>query len=984
MKPEGPPERRLDAGALEAGLRARLACEVRFDAGARALYATDSSNYRQVPIGVVVPRTIDDIVTTVAVCHELDAPILMRGAGTSLCGQTCNVAVVLDVSRYLTRIVEIDPQGRTAVVEPGVICDSLRNAAERHGLTFGPDPATHSRCTLGGMIGNNSCGAHSVMAGKTVENVEALEILTYDGERMWVGPTSEQELDATVAAGGRKAQIYSALAQLAQRHGERVRGEFPTIRRRVSGYNIDELLPEHGFNLARALVGTEGTCAIVLHAKVKLVESPPVRVLVVLGYDDMFVAADRTPFILEHSPVALEGLDVMLIEDLGKKGLLGAEIALLPPGSGWLMVELGADDLPQAMARAEALVAAEMQVGLARGSRIYPGAEQKVVWAIREVGAGASNAVPGVREEPRAGWEDAAVDPARVGDYLREFRHLLDKYGYRSSLYGHFGDGCIHGRITFELETREGIAAMRRFMEEATDLVVKYGGSISGEHGDGQARAEFLPRMYGPQLMQAFREFKAIWDPRNRMNPGKVVDAYRMDENLRIHPDYRPIEPKTRFSFASDFGSFAHAADRCLGVAKCRNLEGGVMCPSYRVTGEEKHSTRGRIRLFGELFRGETLTGLWSNEDVKEALDLCLACKSCKSECPVQVDMATYKAEFLSHYYETHPRPRQARSMGMIHRWARLAAHAPGMVNLVNATPGLSGLARRWAGIAPERRMPRFASTTFVRWFQKRPARATQAREVVLWPDTFNNHFHPESAIAATQVLEAAGYTVRVPTRPLCCGRPLYDFGLLDQAKAQLSDIMRALREEIEAGIPIVGLEPACVSVFKDELPNLFAGDALARRLADQVAYFSDFLQGESSLPEPLILPATSIRARVHGHCHHKALLGMKGEMTLLRRVGIAAQAIDSGCCGMAGAFGFRPESYELSVKAAELALLPAVRAAPVDELIVASGYSCREQIEQLSPRKAIHAAEAVARALQLLPAAQSRSERRVHPAATS
>ena len=960
MKPEVLPGRAVDARALEARLRARLDCEVRFDAGTRALYATDSSNYRQVPIGVVVPRTVDDIVTAVAVCRELDAPILMRGAGTSLCGQTCNVAVVLDVSRHLTRIVEIDPQARTAVVEPGVICDSLRNAAERHGLTFGPDPATHSRCTLGGMIGNNSCGAHSVMAGKTVENVEALEILTYDGERMWVGPTSPQQLDAIVAAGGRRGEIYSALAALAAEHGERVRREFPKIRRRVSGYNLDELLPERGFNVARALVGTEGTCAIVLHAKVKLVESPPVRVLVVLGYDDMFIAGDRTPHILAHAPVALEGLDVMLIEDLGRKGLLGAEIALLPPGSGWLMVELGAATADEAMTRAQALVDAETRSGLVRGSRIYAGAEQKVVWAIREVGAGACNAVPGVRQEPRAGWEDAAVDPARVGDYLREFRRLLDKYGYRSSLYGHFGDGCIHGRITFELETKEGVAAMRRFMEEATDLVVKYGGSISGEHGDGQARAEFLPRMYGPEIMRAFRQFKAIWDPRNRMNPGKVVDAYRVDENLRIGPDYRPIEVKTRFSFAADFGSFAHAADRCLGVAKCRNLEGGSMCPSYRATGEEKHSTRGRVRLLGELFRGEVLADLWSNEAVKEALDLCLACKSCKSECPVQVDVATYKAEFLSHYYETHPRPRQARSMGRIDRWARLAARAPRLANVVNAAPGLSSLAKRWAGIAVERRIPRFAPATFVRWFEGRRASAGSGHDVLLWPDTFNNHFHPETAIAATRVLEAAGYAVRIPREPLCCGRPLYDFGMLDEAKAQLAAILRALRPELEAGVPIVGLEPACVSVFKDELPNLFPDDPAARRLSEQAVYFSDFLESNPGIAER----ETKRRALVHGHCHHKALFGMKGELALLRRVGIAASAIDAGCCGMAGAFGFRPETYELSVRLAESKLLPAVRSAGADELVIASGYSCREQIEQLSGKRAIHAAEAVAQAL--------------------
>ncbi|MCC6532102.1 MAG: FAD-binding oxidoreductase [Burkholderiales bacterium] len=965
MKSERLPGRDIDVPALHARLRAALQCEVRFDAGTRALYATDSSNYRQVPIGVVIPRSTEDIVTTVAICRELDAPILMRGAGTSLCGQTCNVAVVLDVSRHLTRIVALDSQARTAVVEPGVVCDSLRDAAQAHGLTFGPDPATHSRCTLGGMVGNNACGAHSVMAGKTVENVEALEILTYDGERFWVGPTSERELEGIVAAGGRKAQIYSALARLAQRHGERVRDEFPRIRRRVSGYNLDELLPENGFNVARALVGSEGTCAIVLRAKVKLVVSPTIRVLVVLGYDDMFTAGDRTPHVLAHAPIALEGLDRMIIDDLAKKNLLGEDIALLPEGNGWLMVELGADDLAQAQSRAEALIAAERRAGFVRGARFYPGAEQHKVWAIREVGAGASNAVPGVREEPYAGWEDAAVEPARVGDYLREFRDLLDKYGYRSSLYGHFGDGCIHGRISFDFRTRAGIHAMRAFMEEATDLVVKYGGSISGEHGDGQARAEFLPRMYGPELMQAFRDFKAIWDPRNRMNPGKLVDAYKVDENLKIDSEYRPIEAPTRFSFAADFGSFAHAAERCMGVAKCRNLDGGVMCPSYRVTRDEKHSTRGRIRLFGELFRGETLTGLWTNEDVKSALDLCFSCKSCKRECPVQVDMATYKAEFLSHYYEHHPRPRQARSMGRIQRWARWASVAPGLVNALNRAPGVGALSKHWAGIARERSIPRFAARTFRAWFEARPPAPSAGTRIVLWADTFNNHFHPETAIAATRVLEAAGYAVAISRRQLCCGRPLYDFGLLDVAKRQLAQIMDALAPEIEAGTPIVGLEPACVSVFKDELLDFFPGDARAASLARQVVYFSDFLQGE----ERLSASASGLRARVHGHCHHKALIGMAGEMALLRRAGIDARPIDSSCCGMAGSFGFRPETYALSVQAAELKLLPAVRTAGADEIIIASGYSCREQIDQLSARKAVHVAEAVAQALGQAPA---------------
>ena len=962
MKMENLPAREIDAISLAARLSHRISGDVSFDDGSRALYSTDSSNYRQVPIGVVFPKTIDDIVETVAVCKEFNAPVLMRGAGTSLCGQTCNVAVVLDVSKYLTRVVSVDPELRTAVVEPGVVCDALRAAAEEHGLTFGPDPATHSRCTLGGMVGNNSCGAHSVMAGKTVENIEALEILTYDGERMWVGPTTEPELERIIAGGGRRSEIYSGLKKLRDEHAERVRTQFPKIRRRVSGYNLDELLPENGFNVARALVGTEGTCAVVLQVKTRLVDSPPVRVLVVLGYADIFVAGDRAPFVMRHQPVALEGLDTSIIEDLGKKGLLKENIGMLPVGGGWLMVEIGAQTLAEASERAQRLIASETAAGFARGSRFYPGPEQHKVWAVREVGAGAGNGVPGVLEEPYAGWEDAAVDPDRVGDYLREFSTLLNKYGYRSSLYGHFGDGCIHGRITFQMRTRSGLDAMRSFMQEATDLVVKYGGSISGEHGDGQARAEFLPRMYGKEIMRAFREFKRIWDPLNRMNPGKVVDAYKVDENLKYDPTYQPIKVDTRFSFKSDFGSFAHAAERCVGVAKCRNTSGGVMCPSYRVTGDEKHSTRGRIRLFGELFRGEVIKGMWDNEEVKEALDLCFSCKSCKSECPAQVDMATYKAEFLSHYYETHPRPRHAISMGLIHRWARLASLAPRLVNLANRTPGLTPLAKWVAGFAPQRRMPTFARQTFTSWFQSRAARPRGKTRVLLWPDTFNNHFHPESAVAATRVLEAYGCEVTIPRQHLCCGRALYDFGMVDQARKQLSQIMASLKDEIEAGVPIVGLEPACVSVFKDELLNLFPDDPAAKKLAAQVVYFSDFL---NSMKTPVGSPS-KLRALVHGHCHHKAVIGMAGEMELLKKLGIEATAVDSGCCGMAGSVGFRPETYEVSVKAAELALLPAVRNAKPDEMIVTSGFSCREQVDQLSVRTGIHVAQAAARALGL------------------
>lgn len=962
MKTEQIEARQIDVDTLARRLSEKVAGEVMFDNGSRALYAADSSNYRQVPIGVVFPRSTEDIVAAVAICREFDAPVLMRGAGTSLSGQTCNVAVVLDVSRHLNKVISIDAAQQTALVEPGAVCDTLRAAAERHGLTFGPDPATHSRCTIGGMVGNNSCGAHSVMAGKTVENIEALEILTYDGERMWVGATSDAELEQLINASGRRAEIYARLKKLRDDYAARVRSEFPKIRRRVSGYNLDELLAENGFNVARALVGTEGTCVVVLKIKTKLVHSPPVRVLVVLGYDDIYVAGDRAPFVMQHGPIALEGLDTSIVEDLGKKGLLQENISMLPAGRGWLMVEIGASTQEQALARAEALIESEMAAGLLRGQHVYTGAEQHKLWAVREVGAGAGNSVPGEPDEPYAGWEDAAVDPARVGDYLRDFTTLLAKYGYRSSLYGHFGDGCIHGRITFQMRTRSGLDAMRSFIQEAADLVVQYGGSISGEHGDGQARAEFLPRMYGPEIMQAFRQFKRIWDPRNRMNPGKVIDAYKVDENLKYDPDYRPLKFVTKFSFAQDFGSFAHAAERCIGVAKCRNTSGGVMCPSFRVTGDEKHSTRGRARLLGEMFRGEVLQGGTRDEAVKDALDLCFSCKSCKSECPAQVDMATYKAEFLAHYYEKRARPRHALAMGLIHRWARLASHAPALFNFFNGTPVLKTIAKTVAGFALQRSIPRFAPQTFRAWFNARSYPRPGARRVILWPDTFNNHFHPETAIAATRVLEAYGCEVVLPATPLCCGRALYDFGMVDQARKQLATILTALKSEIEAGTPIVGLEPACVSVFKDELPGLFAADPEARKLSAQVVYFSDFLKG---MTPPDAAPH-NLRARVHGHCHHKAVIGMAGEMQLLKNLGVQATTIDSGCCGMAGSVGFRPETYELSVKAAELDLLPAIRQASTEEMIITSGYSCREQVDQLSTRRGMHVAEAAALALGL------------------
>ena len=942
---------------------------MRFDPGARAAYASDASNYRQVPIGVVLPRSAEDIVAAVAACREHGAPVLPRGGGTSLCGQTVNVAVVIDASKYLNRVLELDAASRTARVEPGVVCDALRSAAERHGLTFGPDPATHSRCTLGGMIGNNSCGAHSVMAGKTVENIEALEVLTYDGARFWCGPTSEAELEAIVRRGGRQGEIYGQLRSLRDRYADLIRSRFPKIKRRVSGYNLDQLLPENGFNVARALVGTEGTCALTLQALARLVRSPAERVLLVIGFENIYQAGDAVPQVLAAGPIACEGLDTGIIGGLRERGLKLEDIAQLPAGNAWLMVEFGADALDLAVASARKLESRY------KGNLITDRALMDRIWAIRETGASATSLKLKTTDgpDPVVGWEDAAVDPMRLGDYLREFQALVDRYGYRTSLYGHFGDGCIHARINFELRSAKGIALWRGFLRDASELVVAYGGSLSGEHGDGQGRAEFLPIMYGAELMVAFREFKRIWDPKGRMNPGKLVDAlgdvYRVDENLRQGPGYQPVTIATRMTFLSAEGDgFARAAERCIGMGKCRSAEGGTMCPSFRATGEERYSTRGRARLLGEMLRGEVITDGWQSADVKEALDLCLACKGCRSDCPTHTDMASYKAEFLSHFHEQHPRPRQSQSMGRIGEWAPLAMRAPGLVNAMTGLPLLSSFLKIVGGIARQRTLPRFAQRTFRAQFdalqrsRRNPARSGGMRRgdpVILFPDTFSNHFRPQSALAAVRVLEASGARVNLSPDGLCCGRPYYDFGMLDKAKAALEKILAALAPQIESGVPVVVLEPGCHSVFRDEMLKLLPGNECAAKLAKQTVSLAEVLEQRRWKPARI-----GGHALLHGHCHQKALGGMRADVALLEAAGISTSAPETGCCGMAGAFGFRPDTYATSVKIANLSLLPKVNRASAETFIVANGFSCREQIEDLAGRRTAHLADVLARTL--------------------
>jgi FAD/FMN-containing dehydrogenase/Fe-S oxidoreductase len=952
----------VDAAGLESALRDHIRGEVRFDSGSRAVYATDGSNYRQVPIGVVLPRDVDDVIATISLAREYGAPILCRGSGTSLAGQCCNVAVILDFTKYMNQILEIDPARRIARVQPGVVLDNLRNAAERHHLTFGPDPASHDRCTLGGMIGNNSCGVHSVMAGKTDENIEALDILTYNGLRMSAGKTSDTELEQIIREGGGRGEIYAGLKGLRDKYSDLVRQKYPNIPRRVSGYNLNYLLPENGFDVARALVGAEGTCVTVLQATCRLVQSPPARVLLLIAYPDIYQCADHVPDVLAHKPIGLEGVDDLLVEYTRRRGINSEGLALLPEGGGWLLAEFGAATVAEAEAQASGLIEALNRSPNQPRMRLFTDREQiRRVWEVRESSLGVISYVPG---EPLTweGWEDSAVAPEKLGTYLRDLRKLMNSFDYRGTLYGHFGDGCVHNRTNFDLESKEGIAKFHRFMEEAADLVVSYGGSVSGEHGDGQARAELLPRMFGPELLQAFHEFKNIWDPAWKMNPGKVIEPYRMDENLRLGAGYNPWQPETHFKFPNDQGSLARATLRCVGVGKCRHDEGGVMCPSFRVTRDEEHSTRGRAHLLWEMAKGDVIRDGWRDETVKESLDLCLSCKGCKSDCPVSVDLATYKAEFLSHYHEGRLRPRSDYAFANIDIWARLASNAPGLVNLATQLPFLRDIAKLAAGMPQQRSVPAFAPQTFRNWFNRRQPRNPGGALVMLWPDTFNNYFLPDTAKAAVEVLEAAGFRVAIPEAVLCCGRPLYDFGMLERAKRLLLKTLDALALEIEAEIPIVVLEPSCAAVFRDELINLFPDDERAHKLSRQTLLFSEFLEKKA---DHFQLPKLSAKALIHGHCHHKALMKMTDEEAVLTKMGVDWNAPAPGCCGMAGSFGFDEDRYDVSMAIGELELLPAVRQAPAESFIVADGFSCREQIAQGTDRQALHLAEVIAMALR-------------------
>ncbi|GAA3605583.1 FAD-binding and (Fe-S)-binding domain-containing protein [Microlunatus ginsengisoli] len=950
-------------------LRAAVDGEVRFDDGSRAVYAVDSSNYRQPPLAVVAPSSVDDAVAAVAVCARYGVPVVSRGGGTSLAGQTTNAAVVIDWTKYCHRLVSVDVEARTCVVEPGIALDDLNRQLADHDLMYGPKPATHRTCTIGGMIGNNSCGSTAQAYGKTVDNLVRLEILTYDGLRMWVGPTSDQEYAEIVAAGGRRAEIYATLRELRDRHLALIRTRYPTIPRRVSGYNLDSLLPENHFDLACALVGSEGTLVTVLQAELTLVEVPKAKSMVVLGYHDIAAAGDAVPAILPHEPWQLEGLDQVLVQLEKQAGLAHGATKELPRGGGWLMIQFAGADTDEADAKAQGLIEALEGTEHEPQVKFYddPAKEDELV-EVREAGLGAT-AHPIGQHDNWPGWEDSAVPPERLGDYLRDLRELLTEFGYaedETSLYGHFGQGCIHCRIPFELRTADGIAHFRAYIERAADLVVSYGGSLSGEHGDGRARGELLPKMFGADVVALFGTVKTLFDPDDRMNPGKVVAPQPLDGQLRLGPAYSHAEPSTYFSYPEDKGRFSTAVLRCVGIGTCRNSvsDEQVMCPSYMVTREEEHSTRGRARLLFEMLRGDVITDGWRSTEVRDALDLCLACKGCKTDCPVNVDMATYKAEFLAHHYRGRLRPRAHYSMGWLPALTRPASLLAPLVNLITGIgPVATGL-KRLGGIAPERDLPVFAGQTFASWWRSHrppPVQATRG-PVLLWPDTFTNHFHPGIAQAAVRVLTHAGFEVRVPTRPVCCGLTWVSTGQLGIARRVLGRTLRVLRDEIRAGTPVVGLEPSCTAMFRADGPELLGGDEDMRRLSKQTVTLAELLRQRAPDWQP---PQLNVNALVQTHCHQHAIMGNGPDAELLAAAGVHGTDLKAGCCGLAGNFGFEQGHYEVSRAAGERVLLPRLRAADQRSVILADGFSCRTQIEQGdTTRRAVHLAELLAAGL--------------------
>lgn len=929
--------------------------EVDMSSRARAEFSADASLYRVPPAAVVRPRDVDEVAAVLRVAEETKTPITPRGAGTSIAGNSVGPGILLDFTKHFDRILDVDPGSRTATVQPGVVLDSLQAAAAPHGLRFGPDPSTHNRCTIGGMLGNNACGSRALGYGRTADNVRSIEFLTGTGR--WISASKGMD-----PAG---SPTQAALSDLIRQNLAIVRTQFGKFGRQVSGYSLEHLLPENGFNLAKALVGTEGTLGITTEVTLGLVDRPTDSVLVVLGYPDMAAAADAVPALLPHKPVAIEGIDKRIVDVVtARKG--AGRVPELPQGKGWLMVELAGRRVEEL----SALAAQMVRDADALDSMVITDAKQAAtIWRIREDGSGLS--ARSMENRPaHAGWEDSAVPPERLGDYLREFDELLDTFGLTSMPYGHFGDGCVHARIDFPLDRSGGRAKFREYLFEAAKLVARHGGSMSGEHGDGRARGELLPMMYSPEAIDLFASVKGVFDPLDLLNPGVIVRPRPVHADVRVS-EAKPVTRRLALNFAHDHGDFSEAVHRCTGVGKCRadtTGSGGVMCPSYLATGEEKDSTRGRARILQEMVNGSLVRKGWRAPEIREALDLCLSCKGCASDCPTGVDMASYKSEVLHQSYKHRPRPVTHYSLGWLPRWARLAAHAPKLANGAMGNRALARLAKLFGGIDKRRDLPSFTEQTYREWYAanrgEQGSRVDGQSPVLLWVDTFTNYFQPEVAVTATEFLESLGFAVHIPEKPVCCGLTWISTGQLNTARRMIRRSIKAVEPFTRLGVPIVGLEPSCTGVFRSDAAELLRDKkrmplSRVEEVAESTYTLAELLRQYRPQWTPPDLSGTEIVAQPH--CHQHAVLGWQADEDLLTEAGAQVRSV-GGCCGLAGNFGVERGHYEVSVKVAENSLLPAVREASDDAVVLADGFSCRTQLDQLADQRALHLAELLSR----------------------
>lgn len=953
---------------------------VRDDLTTRAAYISDASIYRRLPAAVAEPRTVEDIRGLLALARERGWSVVSRGGGTSVAGNAIGDGLVIDTSRYFNRIISIDPNTETAVIEPGVICDQLRDAAAEYGLTYGPDPSTHSRCTIGGMVANNACGSHSVAWGTSAHNLVSVTVMLADGR--------EVELSA---GGTDDSAITEALSAIRDQHRAMLRTELGQFPRQVSGYGLHYLLEEKGFDTAKAFAGTEGTCGVMTRMTVKLVRKPAHTALAVLSFDDAFDAAAAAPALRVRGVATIEGMGGDLLDALRTRP--GQENAgqELPEGNGWLYCEVGGDTLEQAAERAhelQGIVDAAGKVTVRNAVVVTDAQDMRALWRIREASAGIVTRLPD-GGEAWPGWEDSAVPPENLAEYLRDLYTLLAELNLRGIPFGHFGEGCVHIRISFDFNTDDGVAVYRRFITRAAELVHRYGGSVSGEHGDGRARSELLPIMYSPEALQAFREFKHVFDPDGLFNPGVLVDPDPIDRGIRPGPGARTFDITPVHAFSHDSGSVAGALNRCVGVGACRS-DVGSMCPSFVATRDEVHSTRGRMRSLAEMLRGEHLTDGWKSKETLEALDLCLSCKACATECPVNVDMATYKSEFLHHHYGEglrsfvgrNRRPMAHAVMGWLPVLARFMNLLPGVPALTNAAMRITPLQKtvmKLGGVETQRDMITFAHKPLAAWFKDRAESHGQdlspgddpagRSSVVLWPDSWTNFMSDGPGKAAVEVLEALGYRVLMPMGNVCCGMTWHSTGQLDALKREVSRTLNVMQPLLDAGYPVVGLEPSCTVMLQEEITELLPNDPRAKELSERTmtlgSFVANHLENGGDWPfHTLEVQGNPTQAVCQVHCHQKSMLGYDPELKVLEKLGVAVDMVGGGCCGLAGNFGFEPGHMEVSQALGERELFPKIRAATDGTLVLADGFSCRTQISQGTDAEGLTLAEVLRAAL--------------------